>query len=102
MRKERNPPQEQPEISVKISGNLAAHIAEGARKSGLTPKQYVLSLLWHNVPLAQKSADGLPDCVQLVLHDIRNYYCSVQDPYEASGMTREDFCGSANGDDLPF
>lgn len=101
MRKERNPPQEQTEISVKISGNLAAHIAEGARKSGLTPKQYVLALLWHNVPLAQKSAEGLPDCVQLVLHDIKHYYCSVHDPYEAAGMTREDFFGSAN-EDLPF
>lgn len=102
MRKERNPPQTAAEVTVKISGTLAALIADGAQKSGLTPKQYVLSLLWHNVPLAQKSAQGLPDCVQLVMHDIRNYYCSVQDPYEAAGMTRDDFCGSANGDELPF
>lgn len=75
MEKERIPPQEK-EVVLTISGLLAEHIRAGAAASGLTPKQYVLSLLWHNVPLKQDKPSGLPDCVQLVLHDIAHYYPS--------------------------
>ena len=62
---ERTPPLQQP-ITCEISGLLAEHIKQGAALSGLTPQQYVLSLLWHNVPLKQYKPHGLPECVQLV------------------------------------
>lgn len=71
---ERTPPQQQQPIVCEISGTLAEHIKNGAALSGLTPQQYVLSLLWHNVPLKQARPSGLPDCVQLVLNDIQNHY----------------------------
>ena len=77
MEKERIPPTESGEVVLTISGTLAEHIRSGAAASGLTPQQYVLSLLWHNVPLRQDKPQGLPDCIQLVLNDIRNYYPSI-------------------------
>lgn len=71
---ERTPPQQAQPITCEISGLLAYHIKQGAALSGLTPQQYVLSLLWHNVPLKQEKPNGLPECVQLVLNDIYNHY----------------------------
>lgn len=71
---ERNPPQQPQSIICEISGTLAEHIRAGAAASGLTPTQYVLSVLWHNVPLKQARTNGLPDCVQLVLNDIQHHY----------------------------
>lgn len=71
---ERTPPQQPQAIICEISGTLAEHIRAGAAESGLTPTQYALSLLWHNVPLKQARPTGLPDCVQLVLNDIQNHY----------------------------
>lgn len=77
MKKERLPPNGK-KISVEISGNLASLITEGAKKSGLSPEKYVLSLLWHNVPLTQEKPSGLPNCVQYVLNDIQHYYPSIR------------------------
>lgn len=68
---ERTPPQQ---LTLTISSGLASAIFDGAAASGLTPEQYVLSVLWHNVPLAAKSPAGIPACVQLVLNDIQNHY----------------------------
>lgn len=71
---ERTPPQQPQVITCTISGTLAEYIQLGAANSGLTLQQYVLSLLWHNVPLPQDKPQGLPHCVQLVLNDIHNHY----------------------------
>lgn len=71
---ERTPPQQPLPITCEISGTLAEHIRNGAALSGLTPQQYVLSLLWHNVPLKQAAPHGLPECVQLVLNDIQHHF----------------------------
>lgn len=71
---ERTPPQQPQPITCEISGTLAEHIRAGAAALGLSLTQYVLSLLWHNVPLKQARPNGLPDCVQLVLNDIQHHY----------------------------
>lgn len=101
--KQRTPPNQPVPLTLTISGILSEHIRDGAAASGLSPEQYVLSLLWHNVPLKQGRPSGLPDCVQLVLNDIQNHNCFPRpavDPYKESGMTHDDFCGCAN--DIPF